>query len=265
MYSATQIGIKYLRYYWNAANGKGHGIHSPFVFEFVTEVLNNKGEYYDFGKIESARTSFLNNDRVIEVKDLGAGSTGNNSGRRMVRDIAKRALKSPKYASLLFRIVNHYQPQNILELGTSLGITSSYLAAANRSARLLTLEGVPAIASVAKDYFRESDLSNIELVEGNFDDTLPVALRSLGRVDLAYIDGNHRYAPTIKYFEEILEYSHDYSILILDDIHWSKEMEQAWDHCRADARVRLSIDLFFIGLLFFRKEFKVKQDFVIRF
>lgn len=265
MYSSGQLALKYLRYYVTASNGKGHGIHSPFVYDFVTSVLNNNGEYYDFGKIEAARIAFLHNRERLEVKDLGAGSTGNNSSKRSISEIAKRALKSPKFASLLFRIVDHYQPLQILELGTSLGITTAYLASAYKSSFVLTLEGVPSIAMQARKMFSELGLSNIELIEGNFDDTLSTALARLKKIDLAYIDGNHRYDPTIRYFMQILECCDDYSIVILDDIHWSLEMERAWEECKKNESVTLTIDLFFIGLIFFRKEFKVRQDFVIRF
>ena len=153
----------------------------------------------------------------------------------------------------------------ILELGTSLGITTSYLASANPAAQITTMEGASAVAAVAKDNFNKLGLNNIRVVEGNFDHTLTDTLTTMPVIDLAFLDGNHRYEPTVRYFRQILPHLHDHSIVILDDIHWSAEMEQAWDEVRGMEEVTLSIDLFFIGLVFFRKEQKEKQHFSIRF
>jgi predicted O-methyltransferase YrrM len=168
-------------------------------------------------------------------------------------------------AQLLFRIVNCYQPQTILELGTSLGISTAYMAMANPQARMITAEGSAAIAAQAKRNFQSLQCNNIKQVTGNFDDTLPGILAANPQPDLAFIDGNHRYEPTVRYFNQLLPHLHTNSILIFDDIHWSKEMEQAWEAVKENQSVMLSIDLFFIGLVFFNDQFKVKQHFTIRF
>ncbi len=259
------MGLKYLHYFLTAQNGRGHGIHSPFVFDFVTLVLNDKGEYYCYEVLEAAREGIRRNHAEIEVVDLGAGSRKGTASLRKISDIAKHSLKPTPYSRLLFRMANYFKSRNILELGTSLGITTSYLAQADYAAQVITLEGVPDIAAQAKKQFSTLGLQNIELIEGNFDDTLQQALNRLPGIDFAYLDGNHRLEPTLRYFNQMFDKLHANSVVVLDDIHWSAEMEQAWDAVKNDERVTLTIDLFFIGIVFFKPDFKVKQHFTIRF
>jgi predicted O-methyltransferase YrrM len=207
----------------------------------------------------------LHNETVIEVEDYGAGSVISKTNERSIASIARHAAKSKKWAQLLFRIVNFYQPQTILELGTSLGISTAYMAMANPQARIITAEGSAAIAAQAKRNFQSLQCNNIQQVTGNFDDTLPGILSANPQLDLAFIDGNHRYEPTVRYFNQLLPHLNANSILIFDDIHWSAGMEQAWEAVKENQSVMLTIDLFFIGLVFFNDQFKVKQHFTIRF
>ncbi len=265
MYSKTQLAIKYLNYYAKSSNSKGHGMHSPFVFELIDEVLNDKRSFYAYENIEGLRQALLMDDRILQIEDLGAGSRTIKENTRTVATIAKSSLKPKKYSQLLFRIVDHYQPQTIIELGTSLGLTTAYLASAKTDAKVITMEGASSIANIAKENFSKLKLNNIDLKQGNFDDVLPVTLSSLSTVDLAFIDGNHRYQPTVNYFNQLLAKSNNYSILILDDIHWSKEMEQAWQYVQDHQAVTMTIDLFFIGIVLLRDEFKIKQHFSVRF
>lgn len=265
MYSRSTSAFKYFNYYRTASNGKGHGIHSPFIFKFVTEVLNDKTDYGDYSKAEGLRKQMLNNRTVLEVEDFGAGSSVSKTNKRTIASIAKNAAKPKKYGQLLYRITKKYQSKTILELGTSLGITTSYLSLAKQDAKIITLEGSSAIANKAKENFGTLELKNIELIEGNFDNTLSSVLNGIPTIDLAFIDGNHRQEPTEKYFHQLLPHFSNDSILIFDDIHWSREMEAAWETIKANEAVRCSIDLFFIGIVFFRQEFKEKQHFMIRF
>lgn len=265
MYNSFKLAAKYLRYWFTASNGKGHGVHSPFVFEFIIKVLNDKSDYECYASIESLRRQLLANETIIEVVDFGAGSRSGATKKRAVQSIAASALKPRKFAQLLHRVARYYHCKNIVELGTSLGVTTSYLAASPHTGHLCTLEGSRAIADLAAANFASLGYGNIEQVIGNFDETLPVLLQRFGKIDLLYIDGNHRYEPTIRYFEEAWPHLHEYSIVVFDDIHWSVEMEKAWQQVMNDPRITLSIDLFFIGLVFFRKDFKVKQEFSIRF
>lgn len=265
MYSPFQLGARYLKYYITAFNGRGHGVHSPFVFDFITKVLNDDRHFYAYESIENLRQLLLTDERELIIEDFGAGSRVKKTNLRSVKDIAGSSLKPKKFGQLLFRIVDRYSPSTILELGTSLGVTTAYLASAKLASVVVTMEGSKAVAEVAKNNFCNLNLPNIRLVEGNFDETLPATVKETGKVDLAFIDGNHRYEPTVRYYRQLLPAVHEHSVLIFDDIHWSKEMEQAWDEICKDPAVMLSIDLFFIGLVFFRKENKVKQHFTIRF
>lgn len=265
MFNKFTLAKKYIHYYITALNGKGHGIHSPFVYDFVINVLNDKRKFYAFDKIEGLRTRLNNDQSIIEVEDFGAGSVKDNKKKRRVSDIAKMAAKPKKFGQLFFRIANYYQPQTIIELGTSLGLSSAYLASGNSGSSVITMEGAPAIAKKAKQNFQLLGFKNITQITGNFDDTLASTIATLEKVDLAFVDGNHRKQPTIDYFKILLSKTHEHSIIIFDDIHWSAEMEEAWNEIKNDDAVQYSIDLFFIGLVFFRKDFKKKQHFVIRY
>jgi predicted O-methyltransferase YrrM len=265
MYSPFQVALKYLKYYFEASNGKGHGIHSPFVFEFVTKVINDKRHFYAYDHIEDLRRDLLLDKKMLTIRDFGAGSNVSKRNERKVKDIARSALKPKKFGQLMFRMVDFYHLNTIVELGTSLGITTSYLASGNALGKVYTFEGAMEVAKIAKENFRQLELDNIKLIEGNFDETLPVQLINIETIDLVFVDGNHRRQPTIHYFEQLLEKSGKHSIFIFDDIHWSREMEEAWKYIQEHSAVTLTIDLFFIGIVFFREEQKVQQHFSIRF
>lgn len=265
MYSLPQLALRYLQYRIRALNGRGHGMHSPFVFDFITRVLNDRCLYPAYKDIEAIRHQLKQDRQIIRVEDFGAGSVYRSEQQRSIGSIARNAAKPAKYAQLLHRMVKYYQPSNILELGTSLGITSAYLATAAPGARLVTMEGAPEIASKARASFSSLGLKNVEVVEGNFEATLPAFLQTTGVIDFAFIDGNHRKEPTLHYFEQLLAHQGNESIFIFDDIHWSAGMEDAWKVIREHSSVQCSIDLFFIGIVVFRKEFREKQQFEIRF
>jgi predicted O-methyltransferase YrrM len=265
MYSAFQLAKKYFQYYFEAHNGKGHGVHSPFVFDFIIHVLNDKKKYDCYSKIESLRKQLLVNNTTIEVEDFGAGSAVIPFKNRKIKDIASSSLKKKKYAQLLFRIAKYYQSKTIVELGTSFGITTCYLASASRDSKVFTFEGAKNIAKIASENFKKISLKNIELIEGSFEKTLSVNKEKTENVDLLFIDGNHRKKATLEYFNFFQKKSTTKSIFIFDDIHWSKEMEEAWKLIQQHDSVTLSIDLFFVGMVFFSTDFKVKQHFTIRF
>ncbi len=265
MYSRFQLAKKYLHYYLTASNGKGHGVHSPFVFDFIQHVLNDKKNYPCYSIIEAKRKELLGNETVIEVADLGAGSSVIKTNERVVKDIAASSLKPKKYAQLLFRVAQYYKPKTILELGTSFGISTAYLASANTPAAVHTCEGASSIAAVAKQNFNELGLKNIQITEGDFTNTLPPLLSQLNKVDLAFIDGNHRKEPTLNYFQQLLNHSTASSVFIFDDIHWSNGMEEAWEEIKQHPSVTLTIDLFFIGIVILSPDITHKQQFSVRF
>lgn len=257
-----RLATEYLLYRIRAF--KLHGVHSPFVFNLYNNVILHDGDYYAYPRIETLREKLLQNNRTIQVTDLGAGSKTDNKKERRVNEIAKTSAKAIKHAQLLFRLVNHFQPQTVFDLGTSLGLTTSYLAEACRNATVYTFEGCPSLAKIAKDNFKKSKLRNIKLVEGNLDQTLEQQLQQVEKLDFVFFDGNHRYAPTMHYFEACLKKKHERSVFVVDDIYWSKEMKQAWQEIKQHPQVFQTVDLFFMGLIFFRQS-QPKEHFTLYF
>ena len=254
--------LSYLRFWLRSGNA--HGLHSPFVFGLYTSVVRHTGIFGAYAPVEARRRQLLESPASIGVTDFGAGSHTGAGRQRRVADIARTAAKPKKLAQLLFRLVNYFRPATILELGTSLGLTTAYLAAADSRSRIITFEGCPNVTAVARETFATLGLGNIDIVEGNIDHTLAPALAALkAPVDFAFFDGNHRYEPTLHYFELCLDHRTDDSVFVFDDIHWSADMERAWDVIKAHPDVRLTVDLFYIGLVFFRRN-QPKQHFSLR-
>ncbi|MDB5192950.1 MAG: class SAM-dependent methyltransferase, partial [Segetibacter sp.] len=185
-------------------------VHSPFVFDFIINVLNDDRFFYAYSIIESKRAALRKDQTILTIEDFGAGSTVTKSNKRKVSDIARTALKPKKFGQLLFRITNYYQSKTIVELGTSLGITTSYLASGNQNATVYTFEGAKQVAREAKQNFYDNHVHNIELIQGNFDETFQVKLNELPAIDLAFLDGNHRKEPTLRYFNQLLPKLHEH-------------------------------------------------------
>lgn len=261
--SKMHMAVQMLRYQWRALTR--YELHSPFLFDFTEQVLNDERHYYAFDEIEYRRDLLLSNNEVLRIDDFGAGSHISKTPERKVSEIARHSLISPKFGRLLFRMGQYLQPATILEMGTSLGISGSYLAKGAPHARMITLEGSTAIATIAQQQFDALGASNINLIPGEFSTTLPGALAQLGSIDLAFIDGNHQLEPTLAYFEAIKPYLHDGSIIIFDDIHWSNGMETAWNRVRKDPRVTVSIDLYYKGIIGFKHEFRDPAHVVLRY
>jgi predicted O-methyltransferase YrrM len=251
---------QYLHYYFSAKTR--FGIHSPFVFDFICNVVNKKTSFDKISGIESIRSELRKNNSIIEVTDLGAANdTGSRT--RMISRVAKTSLKNRKYASLLYRIVNYYKPGKVLELGTSLGISSCYMAKANPDSHIITIEGCPNISGIAKANAGKAGLNNIEFISGNFDEIMESVVQQ-HRPEIIFFDGNHTEDATLKYFETCVPYTSNESIFIFDDINWSEGMMHAWEKIKNHKASNVSIDLYFLGIVFFRKELS-KENFVIRF
>lgn len=245
-------------------SGNQHSLHSPFLFYLYNTAIKSDKQFYSFALIESLRQKSLNSKKEIEVCDLGAGSTSLRTKTRAVSDITRISVKNTKTSQLLFRLAWFIKPKTIIELGTSLGFTSAYLASAKSDSKLYTFEGCSETASHAQKNIERLKLKNIDIVQGNIDATLEPTLNNIQNIDMAFVDANHRYEPTLRYFNLLLNKCHEGSILIFDDIHWSKEMGRAWKEIIHDKRVTISLDLFHVGILFFRKN-APKQHFLLRY
>ncbi len=239
-------------------------IHSPFVFSFINEVMNDQRNFYCYGEVEKLRRKLEVDKSIIEVEDFGAGSLLEKKNKRTISFIAKTSAAPKKYSQLLFRIIQHYQCNNILEIGTSLGITTSYLSAVSNNEKIYSIEGSKSIAEAAKKNFEFLNRRNIQLIQGEFEDQLPSVLAEMKQVNFLYLDGNHRLKPTLDYFHSALPFMNENSIVVLDDIYWSPEMKQAWNEIKKHSSVTLSIDLFRIGILFLRKD-RNKEHFRLHF
>lgn len=257
-----RLAVKYVQH--NLRSFRLHGIHSPFVFNLQHDVIEHRGTYIPYIQIEDLRNELLSDKREIKIKDFGAGSRTNSNNTRRISDIAKNSAKPAKYAQLLFRLINHFKPDTIFDLGTSLGLTTAYLASAKRGSTVYTFEGCPETAKVARENFHKLKLGNIKVIEGNLDETLSENLKKVDQLDFVFFDGNHRYEPTMRYFRQCLAKAHEDSVFVLDDIYWSPEMERAWKDIVAMPEVTVAIDLFQIGIVFFRKS-QVKEYFTIRY
>jgi len=241
-----------------------HGTHSPFVYKLTDEVIYDFNAKSDYKSIEAQRKKLFNDDSLIQVTDLGAGSHLNKNRTKKVKQIAKNALKNPRLAQLIYRLAKDNQPKSIIELGTCLGITSAYLSKACPEADVITIEGCPETAKVAYRNFQELELDNVELRVGNFDTLLPGVIEQEPRLDFVYVDGNHRKEATINYFNWCLPKVHEGSLLIFDDIYWSEGMKEAWEEIKRHPEVTVTVDLFWIGLVYFKKG-QAKEHFKIKF
>jgi predicted O-methyltransferase YrrM len=260
----------YLKFLWHSKNE--HAVHSPFVFNLITKCFYDTKPKPDPSGSEQAkqyqilknyRKSLLENKNTIEVTDYGAGSKVFKSNTRQISQIAKTAGITPKRAELLFRITNYFQPETILEIGTSLGLATSALALGNPKAKIITLEGCPNTANQCQLQFQKFNINNVELVVTEFSSYLSTSNFKLPTSHLIYFDGNHSKKATLAYFELLLPTITNDSIWIFDDIHWSAEMEDAWGIIKTHPKVTVTIDTFQWGLVFFRQE-QPKEHFVIR-
>lgn len=241
-----------------------HGTHSPFVYKLTDEVIYDFNAKSDYKSIEAQRKKLFNDDSLITVTDLGAGSHLNKNRTKQVKQIAKNALKNPRLAQLIYRLAKDNQPKSIIELGTCLGITSAYLSKACPEADVITIEGCPETAKVAYKNFQELELDNVELRVGNFDTLLPGVIEQEAKLDFVYVDGNHRKEATLNYFNWCLPKVHEGSLLIFDDIYWSEGMKEAWEEIKRHPEVTVTVDLFWIGLVYFKKG-QAKEHFKIKF
>ena len=253
--------LDYIKYRLTAKNADK--IHSPFVFDWYYNHLLVSKEYYAFKKIENIRNELFENFNNIESSPFGAGSK-KSSNKKGIGEIAKASSIQHKYGAVLFELVNHFKAKIIVEIGSCMGVSSLYLSMADTTAKIYALEGHQPYLNIAKENALKAGVQNIDFIQGDFDETLPRLLNQLDEVDFVFFDGNHQEEATLKYFELCLAKMHENSIFIFDDIYWSKGMKKAWTKIKSHPDVSITIDLFQLGIVFFRKGI-VKQDFVLKY
>ncbi len=253
----------YAQFYLQSRNTMGYGVHSPYLFYIARTLIPETTPYYSFGDIEHARQQLLQRQDIVRVTDYGTGGGACQQTELPVGTIARKALKCPREAQLLFRLVNHLNAQMVVELGTSLGITTAYLAKPHAEAQIVTFEGSGALLGIAKQNWAKLGIHNITAVEGNIDETLPREAVRWQTVDVAFLDANHRKEATLRYFDILAAHAGEDSLFVVDDIRHSREMWEAWQAICEREDVTARFDLGSMGLVFFNRHLP-KQTFKIR-
>lgn len=258
LYEKLRLAKSYLQFRLHALSR--FSIHSPFLFELVNDIFRDNRAYYAFKDIEKIRKELLADTRIINETHYGELSKTLPNHLRSVSSIARVTALPQNYGKLLFRLAHFLRPANFLELGTGLGMSALYLSSAEATVPFITLEGSPALSKIAREQFSKLQLKNIRLFEGQFSETLPKAITELKEIHFVFIDGDHRKDSVIQYVRELIPHLAKNATIVIDDIYWSQEMHEAWKACVRLPQATLTIDLFRMGILFFREGVKVKQD-----
>ena len=249
-----------LQYILRAHYRKGHWVHSPFTFHTLNYVIFERTPYYSFNIIESLRQQLLHDNTTLTLQPLGTSQAKTTT---IAREL-KNSTKSPRQAQLLQRLCASNQSHYIIELGTNLGLSTAYLASNNSNSQVYTLEGQPQLCQIAQQNFKQLHLNNIQIIEGNINNTHPTLIQQIPQIDLLFIDANHQYQATINYYKLAKSKVHKNTIIIFDDIHWSEGMQQAWNEIRQDPDIRLAIDIFHMGIVWFNTDIP-KQHYIVAF
>ncbi|MGM0531740.1 MAG: O-methyltransferase [Bacteroidota bacterium] len=264
--SLVKFGLKYLHFLVSARHFKGYGLHSPFIFQLYRKVISKRDDEVLKG-IKKFRKYLMRSKTLVDCCefDPGAGSKYRQKQTYVkLNKLIRNSSVPHKYGKVLYYLVNNFQPSNILELGTSVGISTLYLALAWEKTKVWSIEASRGKLSIARDNLQTLGITNVYLYNGWFDRQLTRVLDHMPSVDMVFIDGDHKMQNTLNYFELILDFVHNDTVIVIDDIHWSSDMESAWEEIRYYENVRVSVDLFRMGILFFRKELS-PETFKIRY
>lgn len=251
---------QYIKHFFSAKPASGHGIHSPFVYELATKVLPDK-PLDSSAPIEELRKKLLKNSGEIRITDYGAGSRLNQSNSRKICDIARHSLQPAGRCRLIYRLARHQQQGSIIELGTSLGLTTAYLALTNQPVK--SIEGCANVARIASENFRKLNCTNIELINATFDEALPFSTDVMSSCSVVYIDGNHTCEATLRYYNLFSDCLPEGALMIFDDIYWSEGMHRAWKEIVNSENPQITVDLFHLGLVYLKKD-QARETFKIR-
>jgi predicted O-methyltransferase YrrM len=262
--SALGIAYRYIQYRRKAKNR--FKIHSPFAYGFLEKVLREEPDDQELKELDEIYESLKRSDRLIETLDFGAGAEGREYSeyRAKLGKIVQRRSHPLKRLRIFYNLSRYLKPETMLELGTAAGISTMYLKKPLPQSKMVTIEGCATLASVAEEAFQQVGIENVDVMVGNFDVVLKEALDKFETLDFVFFDGNHRKEPTLRYFNQCVEKINPNTVFVFDDIHWSNEMQQAWEAIKADKRVSVTMDIFWLGFVFFRKGI-AKQDFVVKY
>ena len=251
--------IAYIKFLLKSTNE--HGVHSPFVYNFITKCLYDKKRYNNYDDLKAYRSQLLNSKESLKITDFGAGSKRMSNRKRRVSKMVKISSSSFKDTQLLFRISQYFKFKNTLELGTSLGVGTQALALGHSKNKITTVEGCQNTFQFSEKNLKVLHLSNTICINSDFRSAISQLHQE--SFDCIYFDGHHNKEATLAYFNLLISKAHNNSVFIFDDIYWSRDMTQAWETILKDSRVIVSIDSFNLGFIFFRKE-QPKQHFRIR-
>lgn len=263
MNQRLRYSLKYIHYLLFAKHKKGHGIHSPFLFKLITEIFISKIEDKKLEQVFLAYNKIKQNKQLLTFEEIGAGSSYKKLNQLTVGKIVQKSSINKKYGKLLYGLVKFFNPETILEIGTSVGISTAFIAQAAPNANFKTIEGISQKIEIAKKISSKLNLKP-EFIHGNFNHMLASVLEKYQTLDFVFFDGNHTKEATLNYFNQCVAKTDNNSVFIFDDIHWSEDMENAWECIKQNKNVTLSVDLFRLGLIFFRKELS-KEHYVIKF
>ena len=252
--------VCWLKHRLRATRG-GHGIHSPFAYALCENVFYNHNGYYDFERLSKVRGQLGRDSTVLDSGDFGAGSRRFSSSHRKISDVLRYGTSTERQSQLLYRLATFLKVQTCIELGTSIGVNTLYLALQNPKGTVYSIEGSKALCEFASALAARQKVGNIHFLNQRFDLALPDLVSKVTGTTMVYIDGDHSYDATRQYFNSLLPLATGDNVFVLDDIYWSRGMTRAWNELRLHPSVSLSIDTFYSGYLFFRKEIKQRQHY----
>ncbi len=238
----------FIGYLLRSKHRYGHGVHSPFAYEFISKVLFDRAIYPEYKVLQTLRNELKKSPEKLPVQDIGSVSVHFMKEYRKVSSLTCISSVNQKYSELLFKISRFYKPATIVELGTSIGLSALYLAKGSPESKVITVEGNQSLSQFASGLFRKCQVDNIIQIDGLFDDQLEKLKRDYSMPELVFVDGNHSYEPTLRYFEYFSSQMKT-GILIFDDINWSHEMRKAWKEIKRNRKARVTFDLFYMGIV----------------
>ena len=221
------------------------------AFHSVKKNIFQKEDLEAFSNCENYRNQLLSDNKVITYEVFSSDHAAK------VKDICKIAASKQKWCHFLYQLVKQTDSPSVLEIGTNLGISGSYILEAmkGKKGKFITMEGLPQLCEISsKQFLKIAHESTFEVVQGLYDDTFPKVIAKDLSYNLSFIDGNHKKGPTLEYFNTLKSNIGKTAIFVFDDIYWSDGMKEAWEIIKKDPEVNFSIDLYEQGIVIIDKD-----------